>query len=40
MQFYSIDDGTIASYLTQPVVQFNVANALTMITIQSTSHFT
>jgi Starch-binding associating with outer membrane len=34
MKFYGIDDGTIATYLAQPLVQFNAANALTMITIQ------
>ncbi|HEV3221469.1 MAG TPA: SusD/RagB family nutrient-binding outer membrane lipoprotein [Puia sp.] len=34
MSFYGIDAGTIATYLAQPVVQFNPANAIPMIIIQ------
>ncbi|MDP9041715.1 MAG: SusD/RagB family nutrient-binding outer membrane lipoprotein, partial [Bacteroidota bacterium] len=34
MTFYGIDAGTIATYLAQPKVQFNPANAIPMIIIQ------
>jgi hypothetical protein len=34
MSFYGIDAGTIATYLTQPGVQFNAANAIPMIITQ------
>ncbi len=34
MTFYGIDAGTIATYLSQPKVQFNPANAIPMIIIQ------
>jgi hypothetical protein len=34
MHFYGIDDGSISTYLAQPKVQFNAANAIPMIMIQ------
>jgi len=34
MHFYGIDDGSISTYLAQPKIQFNAANAIPMILIQ------